>query len=101
MMLEMVRVLRKLLKRSTGARLVCWLVIWSLVLEKKYCSLFPIILRRTIVPGLLLEMVGRMIQRIHGYYTFFSPYILLSFFNSPKCLSLDIVFLQYLRNLVR
>ena len=34
MILEMVRALRKLVKRSTDARLVCWLVIWGLVLEK-------------------------------------------------------------------
>ena len=45
---------------------------------EKYCSLFPILLCRTIVPSLLLEMVGRMMQRIHNHYTFFSPCILLS-----------------------
>ena len=30
---------------------------------EKYCSLFPILLCRTIVPDLLLEMVGRMMQK--------------------------------------
>lgn len=68
---------------------------------EKYCSLFPILLCRTIVPGLLLEMVGYMMKIIHDHYTFFSPCILLSTFNSPKCLPLDIVFLQYIRNIVR
>jgi len=68
---------------------------------EKYCSLFPILLCRTIIPGLLLDMVGRMMQRIHNHFTFFSPCTLLSIFNSPKFLRLDIVFLQYLRNLVR
>jgi len=27
-----------------------------------------------LVPGLLLEMAGRMMQRIHNHYTFFSPF---------------------------